>query len=97
MIIQELSLAFGSITFGQNLYLKSLLDKYKPGSVARLLYRATRDGFTDFHSRCDNQGPTVTLFRTDDGRLCGGFASTSWDSSGSFKHDSNAFLFNLDK
>ncbi len=32
-----------------------------------LLYRATRDEGTasNFHSICNNQGPTITLYETD--------------------------------
>ena len=39
----------------------------------------------------------MTLFKTDIGTVCGGFASVSWQSSGGSCHDPNAFLFNLDK
>ena len=68
-------------------------------STATLLYRASRDGwkYADFHSRCDNKGATITLFRTDDGRVCGGFTSVSWDTSWSNKTDSKAFVFSLDR
>lgn len=32
-----------------------------------LIYRDTRDGMTSnkFHENCDNQGPTITLIKTD--------------------------------
>ena len=63
-----------------------------------LLYKGSRDGWnhTDFHSRCDNQGASVTLFYCSNGRKCGGFTSQSWDSSGKAKSDSKSFLFSLD-
>lgn len=42
-----------------------LLLSWFGGSEIRLhlLYRATEDGFTanDFHSKCDNHGPTISL------------------------------------
>ena len=38
----------------------------------------------------------MTLFKTDIGTVCGGFASVSWKSSGGSCEDSNAFLFSLD-
>jgi len=47
----------------------------------RLLFRASRDGFTNeaFHSRCDNKGPTITIVKS--GRnIFGGFTELSWAS-----------------
>ena len=45
----------------------------------RLLFRASRDGFTPsaFHSRCDNQGPSVTVVNSG-GRIFGGFTESAW-------------------
>ena len=45
----------------------------------RLLFRASRDGFTAsaFHSRCDNKGPTVTVVNSD-GNIFGGFTESAW-------------------
>jgi hypothetical protein len=62
-----------------------------------LLYRGSRDGWMafDFHSRCDNKGHTVTLFRSDKSLRIGGYTSQSWDSSNKSKSDSAAFLFSL--
>jgi len=48
-----------------------------------LLYRATRDGWEekDFHQRCDNQGPTITLLRPTKKKSCiGGFTNVPWSS-----------------
>lgn len=52
----------------------------------------------DFHSRCDNMGPTLTLFKTDDGRICGGYTSQSWDSpeKADWKVDDKCFVFSVD-
>ena len=40
-----------------------------------LLYRGTRDGMNskNFHEKCDEKGPTITLFRNDKGNLFGGY------------------------
>jgi len=45
-----------------------------------LLYRGSRDGFTskDFHDTCDNKGPTLTIVKTKDGYVLGGYSNTSW-------------------
>ena len=64
----------------------------------RLLYRMTRDGpmAIDFHSRCDNKGPTVTIFKSSTGRRMGGYTGVSWQSSGFWNEDSSAFLISFD-
>ena len=42
-------------------------------------YHAKSDGFTahDFHSRCDNKGPTITLVRVRES-IFGGFLDQNW-------------------
>ena len=65
-----------------------------------LLFRGSRDGWKplNFHSKCDNQGPTITFIKTSLGRLCGGFTPLPGDSDGGWKTDPSkqAFLFSLD-
>ena len=66
-----------------------------------LLFRASEDGWTpeDFHSRCDNKGATLSLFKIQDGDCIGGFTTAQWSSNdddfGSNVSDSEAMLFNL--
>ena len=62
-----------------------------------LIYKASRDGFgaNTFHSRCNNKGPTMTIIRSSNYYLFGGYTSVAWTSSGSHKADFNAFLFTL--
>ena len=62
-----------------------------------LLYRASRDGWDpqQFHRRCDAQGPTVTLIKTDHGYVFGGFSDQSWTSGGHWIASQKAFLFAL--
>jgi hypothetical protein len=62
------------------------------------LYRASRDGWnvSDFHRLCDEKGPTVVIVKVSNGRLCGGYCSIGWKSSGYWQHDNNSFLFSLD-
>ncbi|XP_060584187.1 interferon-induced protein 44-like [Ruditapes philippinarum] len=62
-----------------------------------LLYAITRDGCnaTTFHQKCDNQGPTVTVLYNQQGSVYGGYAPVSWQSSGSYSNDQNAFLYQL--
>ena len=62
-----------------------------------LLYRASRDGWraTDFHSKCDNKGATVTVIKSTGGSVFGGYADVAWASSGQWLPSSNAFPFAL--
>ena len=52
-----------------------------------LLYRGSRDGWepSQFHSRCDNKGPTVTVIKTTAGYLFGGYADLSWTSANQYQ------------
>ena len=62
-----------------------------------LLYRGTKDGATAniFHEKCDNQGPTICLYKNNKGNIFGGYASISWENSGSGKPAPGSFLFSL--
>jgi len=62
----------------------SWLDKGTPTKL-QLLHRASVDGWKalDFHSRCDNKGPTITVIKCTGGYVFGGFTSTAWASANS--------------
>ena len=64
-----------------------------------LLFRGTRDGMTNtvFHNKCDNQGPTITLIKNQNGYIFGGFASISWvnDNKETYHSAPESFLFTL--
>jgi hypothetical protein len=69
----------------------------KQGQRWRLIYKASRDGFDGnaFHTRCNNQGPTMTIIRTTNNYLFGGHTAVAWASDGNYKNDTTAFLFTL--
>ncbi len=62
-----------------------------------LLYRATRDGFNGqaFHSKCDGKENTITIIKSHLNNVFGGYASSAWNSSGTWINGPNAFLFSL--
>jgi hypothetical protein len=66
-------------------------------SKGNLLYRATRDGFNGeaFHSKCDGKGKTITIIKSNLNYVFGGYASSAWNSFGTWINDPNAFLFSL--
>ena len=63
-----------------------------------LLYRGTRDGSgaNIFHNKCDNQGPTICLFKNENNNIFGAYASISWTSASDNYYAANgSFLFTL--
>lgn len=69
----------------------------------QLLYRASRDGFSieAFQNTCYNKGSTLTIIRSSNGYIFGGFASSSWGNQMSpycniqLIRDPRAFIFTL--
>ena len=77
--------------------------------VFKLVYRASRDGgdASEFHKRCDEIGPNVTLVKTDKNKRFGGFTFCNWgipqkylekmkSNAGILKQDQCSFCFSLD-
>lgn len=62
-----------------------------------LIYQMSRDGnrTNDFHQKVDIKGPTITLFKTNDGYNFGGYTSKSFKSNGGWNKDPDSFLFNF--
>ena len=66
---------------------------------SKLLYRMSKDGsnFNNFHSLCDNQGPTISLFKLTNQDIIGIYTPLSWDKNSNRKTDSQIFTFSLTK
>ena len=66
-----------------------------------LLFKGSRDGFkaVDFHKHCDNKGPTVTIIKSEHGKIFGGYTTVSWtspyDKYGKSYRDKEAFVFSI--
>ena len=62
-----------------------------------LLYRGTRDGMSadTFHNRCNNKGPTISLFKNENGYIFGGYASIDWTSCNGWRSAPDSFIFTL--
>ncbi|EFC35567.1 predicted protein [Naegleria gruberi] len=67
--------------------------------LSKKLYKASRDGFQSkqFHTKCDNQGATVTIIKADTGAIFGGYTSAAWNTTvmSQFAYSERAFLFSL--
>lgn len=72
--------------------MRSILPTY--GS-AKLIYRATRDGWasTNWHAKVDLQGATVTYIKSTTGQIFGAFTSMNQTGAGVWVTDPQAFLF----
>merc|ERR1712060_933207 len=79
------------------LYLNGLLKPLSKKIGWSPLYIASRDGdaASDFHSACDNQGPTVVIVNTTAGRAFGIYTKVSWASDDGVSDDVDSFLFRL--
>ena len=78
----------GEISFVKQLH-KWMGEKCK----WNLCYRASRDGWNaqDFHSHCNNKGPTVVLVKAND-CIFGGYTDQHWDSG---NDDNQRFIYYL--
>ena len=71
-----------------------ILPKIKSGI---LLYSTLTDGISTitFHKKCDNKGPTLTIVKTVDGHIFGGYNPRSWISQSMYNECDNSFIFSL--
>lgn len=63
-----------------------------------LLYRGSDHSFKadKFHSLCDNKGPTITLIKSNKGKVFGGYSKASWHSNNTWSPSEGSFLFSVD-
>ena len=68
----------------------------------KLIYRATRDGDTekDFHKKCDNIYPTISILKTPKGYIFGGYTTILFNNPNNRDidlKDESAFVFSLNR
>ena len=75
------------------------LEKLKDLKVGyKLIYRASNNGdkVNIFHKKCDNINGTLTVIKTKEGLVFGGYCSTCWESGDELiKEDLNSFVFSI--
>ena len=71
-----------------------ILPKIKSGI---LLYSTLTDQINTitFHKKCDNKGPTLTIVKTIDGHIFGGYNPRSWVSESMYNECDDSFIFSL--
>jgi hypothetical protein len=74
-----------------------IFNKAKGLIKTKLLYRGSRDGTssTIFHNKCNSMGATLTLIKTIDNYVFGGYTQKSWSSTAGSVIDPQAYLFVL--
>ncbi|EGG19808.1 hypothetical protein DFA_06910 [Cavenderia fasciculata] len=65
-----------------------------PEKKFELIHRGTRDGFSSraFHDACNGKGETVTLVKSSDGNVFGGYNSQSWNSDNNTRDVDSKFI-----
>jgi len=86
-------------TFDHKILLLSWISEAckTPKLSLELLWKGLVDGFSasTFHSKCDNQGTTVTVVLSEFNCVFGGFTTKSWGGNGGYVYDPEAFIFSL--
>jgi hypothetical protein len=73
------------------------LCQFNQDTKWKLIYRGSEHGFSAkrFHEKCDSFSNTLTLIKTIDGYIFGGYASEAWHSNNGYVNDPQAFIFSL--
>ncbi len=76
-----------------------LLERWLGRKIFKACYKSSASGLSilNFHKGCDKVGPTITIIKTDDGDILGGYTKNTWGGRQDKKPDNSAFLFNLSK
>jgi hypothetical protein len=91
--LQDYSLLISKL----NDQLKIMMIKLK--LKLNLVNKASGDGFKskNFHSRCDNRGPKISIIKSEHGKTFGGFTNLSWNTNSDYiKGEGKSFIFQLD-
>ena len=99
-IIKFKSSKIDSLLLGETKQSDECLNKiyeWTGGKDMKLLYRGTRDGMSayTFHNKCNNKGPTISLFKNEKGYIFGGYSSIDWTSCNNYKSAPDSFIFTL--
>jgi len=65
----------------------------------KLLYRGSRDGMSSqaFHKKCDNHAETLTIVKSQSGRIFGGYSDQTWNVTSNYKSSTKTWLFSIDE
>ena len=71
------------------------LTEFSAAQKFKLVYKATTDGFSvqTFHEKCDKIRGTLTIIKTTNESVFGGYTNEDWTGEFINKFDPNAFIF----
>ena len=75
----------------------NIIYEWTGGKNMELLYRGTRDGMSAdvFHNKCNNKGPTISLYKNGKGYIFGGYSSIDWTGCNENRKAPGSFIFTL--
>jgi hypothetical protein len=79
--------------------LKTLIN-VSQNQTLKMIYQASIDGFSNFHSKCNGVLGTLTIIKSNSNsnsseNIFGGYTEQDWSGYGQYKNDPFAFLFSL--
>eukprot|EP00483_Globobulimina_turgida_P005921 UN05931 len=80
----------------KNMFVNNVLPETLKNKQFSLLIRGSEHGFdyNTFIQRCANKGASLVIVSTNEyDRIFGGYTSISWQGTGGYKTDANAFLY----
>jgi len=90
--------AYGTIGvhLSESFFLRALLS-HASKKFGDVLYIASRDGdsATNFHTACDDKGPTIVICETTTGNIFGGYTDGNWGGSNANVASDASFLFSV--
>jgi len=77
--------------------IKSWMDNEFKNKKLKLIYKGSKNGMnaTEFHKLCNNQGPTITVMKSNHGKVFGGFLDQAWSSRNNYVNTTKSWLFSL--
>lgn len=77
--------------------IKKWLDKEYKNKKFKLVYKGTKDGLnaTAFHEKANNKGPTITIIKSSQDKIFGGFMPDAWTSRNGYINTRKSWLFSL--
>jgi len=99
IITEKLELDSKILKAGEKEILVNWLPKKYQTRSLKMIFRASKKGYacTAFHARCDNKAPTITVVKSKNGNVFGGFTTVPWGQSNTYRLDKYAFIFLLRK